>query len=83
MTFENEETDPLTEDRPVKNIPVTELEPLVEKIEVIASVLAQFLLECGEAGFPSQDFCLDLERELSKAPNLGEWFDEPHRNENG
>lgn len=59
-----------------KTIPITELEPLVKKIEIIASVLDLFLQECADAGLPSQDFCSDLGITLRHAPNLQEWLDD-------
>jgi len=71
MTFENES----------KTIPVAELEPLIEKIETIAATLSLFLQECGENGFPSQDFCLDIDIKLRKMPDLHKWLDELRRNE--
>lgn len=63
-------------------ISIDELEPLVEKIEAVASTLDTFLRECADFGFPPQDFCDDVADKLDDAPKLHKWLDELCRKEN-
>lgn len=68
MTFENE-----TIAKRPKTIPITELEPLVEKIEVMSSILLHILQECPKP-LPLET-CVRLKSNLDNEPDLRDWLD--------
>ncbi len=65
-------------------ISINELEPLVEKIEVIASALDEFIRGfAADWGPLDKTTCKTLTDEIRATPDLRQWLDELRRQENG